>query len=109
MVLEGDAEIYRLVANVDRYVAVTGSENDIAQLVELGAFHGEPIADRWRPVHVWIQEEYPDQVRHEEADLLGFISGCIVITERARQVLSPVLEQVGELLPLEASSPMRII
>lgn len=108
MVLDGGAEIYRLVADVDRYVTVTGAENDIAQLVELGAFRGQPLADRWRPVHVWILEEYPDQVRHDEADLLRFIGGCLVITERAREVLSPVLERVGELLPLEASSPMYV-
>ncbi|MBO0822378.1 MAG: hypothetical protein J2P27_00795 [Actinobacteria bacterium] len=108
MVLNEDAQIHRLVPDVDRFEAVTAAEGDIAALVEAGAFRGEPLASQWTPIRVWIQEEYPGQVRHEEADLLGFISGCLVLTERARSVLGDVLERTGELLPLEAAKPMYV-
>lgn len=101
-----NTQVYRLVADVDRYVAVVAAEDDITRLVEAGAFRGLPLADQWTPMHVWIQEEYPDQTRHEDADLISFISGCLVLTERAKKVLGSILEPVGELLPLVASTPM---
>lgn len=106
MVLKEDALVYRLVADVDRYVAVTAAENDISRLVAAGGFCGQPLAAQWTPMPVWVQEDYPDRVRREGADLLGFISGCVVLTGRAREVLGSILELAGELLSLEAASPM---
>jgi hypothetical protein len=109
MVLKEQAQIYRLVPDKDRYVAVTADEDDINRIVKAGGFRGRPLADQWTPVHVWVRDqysEYPDQVRPEDADLLGFISGCLVLTGRAREILGIILETCGELLPLEASNPM---
>jgi hypothetical protein len=54
MVLDTDAEICRLIADVDRYGAVSGAEENIARLVVLGVFRGQSVARYWKPMRLWI-------------------------------------------------------
>jgi hypothetical protein len=100
--------ILQIKYNLNDFASITASENEIIDLTNKDSFKGKEMASQWKPLRIWLQDEYDDRRPRALGDFASFLPGCLVMSEHAAQGLSGLLAGRGEFLKLVSDIPLTL-